>query len=68
MAVRDVGVGIDPDTVDRLFNAIFTTKPDGFGVGLSISRSIMDGHRGRLWATRNPGHGTTFHFALPAIR
>jgi ABC-type branched-subunit amino acid transport system permease subunit len=46
----------------------YTTKPGGLGMGLSISRSIMDGHRGRLWATANPGHGATFHFALPALR
>jgi nitrogen fixation/metabolism regulation signal transduction histidine kinase len=48
--------------------AFYTTKPGGLGMGLSISRSIMDGHRGRLWATANPGHGATFHFALPRMR
>jgi len=68
VAVQDVGVGIDPNTVDRLFTAFFTTKPDGMGMGLSISRSIIEAHGGRLWATPNPDHGATFHFALPEIR
>ena len=68
VAVQDAGVGIDPDKVDQLFSAFFTTKPGGMGMGLSISRSIIDGHGGRLWATPNPDHGATFHFALPGIR
>ena len=68
VAVQDVGVGIDPDAVDRLFNAFVTTKPDGMGMGLSISRSIIEAHGGRLWATPNAMHGATFHFALPALR
>jgi C4-dicarboxylate-specific signal transduction histidine kinase len=66
VAVQDAGVGIDPNTIDRLFSAFFTTKPGGMGMGLSISRSIIDAHGGRLWATPNPTHGATFHFALPA--
>src|SRR2546425_679882 len=68
VAVQDAGVGIDPNTVDRLFSAFFTTKPGGLGMGLSISRSIIDAHGGRLWATPNPTHGATFHFALPGIQ
>ena len=68
VAVQDVGIGIDPDAVDRLFNAFVTTKPDGMGMGLSISRSIIEAHGGRLWATPNATHGATFHFALPALR
>ncbi len=68
VAVEDAGVGFGEDEAARLFEAFYTTKPDGLGMGLSISRSIMDGHRGRLWATANPGHGATFHFALPALR
>jgi len=68
VAVEDAGVGIDPDTVTQLFNAFFTTKPDGMGMGLSISRSIIEGHGGRLWATPNTTHGATFAFALPTLR
>ena len=68
VAVQDAGVGIDPKNVDQLFSAFFTTKPGGMGIGLSISRSIIEGHGGRLWATPNPNHGVTFHFALPGIR
>ena len=68
VAVQDAGVGIDPKNVNQLFSAFFTTKPGGMGMGLSISRSIIEGHGGRLWATPNPNHGVTFHFALPGIR
>src|SRR5207302_9629584 len=66
VAVEDAGVGIDPDSVTRLFDAFFTTKPGGMGMGLSISRSIIEAHRGRLWASRNAGPGATFQFVLPA--
>jgi PAS domain S-box-containing protein len=68
VAVEDAGVGIDPNSMTQLFNAFFTTKPDGMGMGLSISRSIIEGHGGRLWATPNAKYGATFHFALPALR
>src|SRR5437016_1227470 len=68
VAVEDAGVGFREEQAARLFEAFYTTKPGGLGMGLSISRSIMDRHRGRLWATANPGHGATFHFALPAMR
>jgi PAS domain S-box-containing protein len=64
--VEDAGSGIDPKYLDRLFSAFFTTKPDGMGMGLSISRSIIEAHGGRIWATRNAGAGATFHFTLPA--
>ena len=68
VAVEDTGVGIDESKVDQLFNAFFTTKPGGMGMGLSISRSIIERHGGRIWAAANPGHGATFHFALPGSR
>jgi signal transduction histidine kinase len=67
VAVQDAGVGIDVEKTDQLFNAFYTTKPDGMGMGLSISRSIIEAHGGRLWATANPDHGATFHFALPGL-
>ena len=68
VAVQDSGVGIDPGEVDRLFNAFFTTKPNGMGMGLSICRSIIEAHGGKLWASRNVGTGATFQFTLPAYR
>ena len=66
VAVEDSGVGLREAA--HLFNPFYTTKPDGLGMGLSISRSIVDGHGGRLWATANPDHGATFHMALPGVR
>lgn len=66
IAVRDSGSGLAPDAVDQLSYPFFTTKPDGLGLGLSISRSIIEAHGGRLWATPNAGPGVTFHFTLPA--
>jgi signal transduction histidine kinase len=69
VAIKDVGVGIPPDTAERLFDAFFSTKPSGLGMGLSICRSIIEDHGGRLWATDNGAMpGATFHFALPAYR
>src|SRR5262249_2567724 len=66
VSVQDEGVGFELANVDRLFEALYTTKPDGLGMGLSISRSIILAHGGRLWATPNAGHGATFQFVLPA--
>ena len=67
LTVQDGGVGLDETEVARLFEPFFTTKPGGLGMGLSISRSIVDGHGGRLWATVNADHGITMHLALPAL-
>jgi signal transduction histidine kinase len=65
LSVRDTGVGLGSNTIEKLFDAFYTTKPHGMGVGLSLSRSIIEGHRGRLWATANDGPGATFTFCIP---
>jgi signal transduction histidine kinase len=67
VAVEDAGVGFDEKSMAQLFDAFFTTKPGGMGMGLSISRSIIEAHGGRLWATTNAKHGATFHFTVPAL-
>ena len=65
VAVEDGGVGFEPANAERLFQALYTTKPDGLGMGLSISRSIVEAYGGRLWGTPNAPHGATFQFVLP---
>jgi signal transduction histidine kinase len=65
ISVADTGVGLPTDHMDQIFDAFFTTKPAGSGMGLAISRSIIESHGGRLWATSNLGRGATFHFILP---
>src|SRR5688572_32178145 len=66
LSVRDAGVGFDPRTMDKLFEAFYSTKNDGMGVGLSVSRSIIENHQGRLWAVLNDGPGATFSFSVPS--
>ena len=65
VAVTDSGPGLNPDSLDRLFQAFYTTKPHGMGMGLAISRSIVEAHGGRLWAAANVPHGAVFQFTLP---
>jgi C4-dicarboxylate-specific signal transduction histidine kinase len=65
LIVKDVGVGFTPQVADRLFEAFYTTKSDGMGIGLSISRSIIEAHHGRMWATPNDGPGATFSVSIP---
>jgi signal transduction histidine kinase len=65
ISVSDTGAGLPAGRADEIFSAFFTTKPQGSGMGLAISRSILESHGGRLWATANNGRGTTFYFTLP---
>lgn len=66
VAVCDVGIGLTPESMERVFEAFYTTKPDGLGMGLAICRLIVEAHGGRLWAELNTPHGTVFKFTLPA--
>ena len=65
LTVQDVGVGIEPRGVEKLFEPFYTTKHGGMGIGLSVSRSIVESHHGRLWATLNDGPGASFSFSIP---
>jgi signal transduction histidine kinase len=67
LSVQDVGIGFEPQSMDRLFQAFYTTKVGGMGMGLSVSRSIIENHGGRLWATPNDGPGVTFSFSIPCV-
>lgn len=66
ISVSDTGVGLPPQQADQLFNAFFSTNPHGTGMGLRISRSIVESHGGRLWAADNSPRGAIFQFTLPA--
>ena len=66
IAVVDTGTGLDTTKVDHIFDAFFTTKPEGMGMGLSICRSIVEAHGGRLWASPNSTQESTFQFTVPA--
>jgi signal transduction histidine kinase len=65
VAVEDSGVGLDPDNLDRIFDALFSTKPEGMGMGLAICKSIVEAHGGTIRARPNAGRGATFEFTLP---
>lgn len=65
VSVQDAGIGFEPQSLDRLFQTFYTTKDDGMGIGLSVSRSIIENHHGRLWVTPNDGPGVTFSFSIP---
>jgi C4-dicarboxylate-specific signal transduction histidine kinase len=65
LSVRDAGPGFEPQRVEKFFEPFYTTKPDGMGIGLSVSRSIVESHQGRLWGMLNQGPGATFAFAIP---
>jgi C4-dicarboxylate-specific signal transduction histidine kinase len=67
LTVQDVGVGLEPHVMDKLFQAFFTTKSSGMGIGLSVSRSIIEKHGGRLWGEPNDGPGATFAFSIPCV-
>jgi PAS domain S-box-containing protein len=67
LSVKDSGVGLTPQAAEKIFEAFYTTKTDGMGIGLSISRSIIEAHQGRLWATQNDGPGSTFSFSIPCL-
>ena len=68
VSISDSGIGIAEDMLDRVFDGFYTTKPQGLGVGLEVCRSIMESHRGAIWAEANPDRGATFHFTLPLAR
>ena len=65
VSILDTGVGVSPEKIDQIFSAFVTSKSQGTGMGLTISRSIIESHGGRLWATPNTGPGATFQFVLP---
>jgi len=67
VSISDTGVGLPMEGIEQIFEAFYSTKPQGMGMGLVITRSIMESHGGRVWATRNEGPGSSFHFTLPVV-
>jgi len=65
LSVKDSGMAFMPEAADKIFEGLYTTRSDGKGIGLSVSRSIVERHQGRLWAIRNEGPGATFLFSIP---
>ena len=65
VSINDTGIGVDPSNVDRIFKPLFTTKASGMGMGLSICRSIIESHGGRIWVSPGANGGSTFEFELP---
>jgi signal transduction histidine kinase len=68
VAVHDTGIGLDPQNMERVFEAFYTTKPEGLGMGLAICRSIIEAHGGQLWASANKPRGAVFQFTLPSAQ
>ncbi len=66
LSVQDAGVGFEGQNMDKIFDSFYTTKSGGMGIGLALSRSIIDRHQGRLWAEPNDGPGATFAFTIPS--
>ena len=66
--LSDTGIGLPEDGNEQVFDAFYTAKPEGLGMGLAISRSIIEKHQGSMWATSNPCGGATFHFTLPGLK
>jgi signal transduction histidine kinase len=67
LSVRDTGRGVSPEQLERLFDPFYTTKSDGMGMGLSICRSIVESHGGKIWAAANPPQGAAFYFTIPRV-
>ena len=68
ISIADTGVGIGRDDINRIFKPLYTTKPNGMGMGLSICASMVEAHKGRIWVAPGDPHGAVFHFVLPTTR